>query len=169
MLHLQSPLYISPKAPRKETPLQVPHTEPLHRERCSISGALFTYLSKPPEKKPPLRVPLTEPIHRERCSVFRAIVTYLSKFPEKEPPSRFPSQSPIETDAPFLEPSTTSLEVPGKRAPPPGSPSGPLRRGMLITITYLSKFPIKEPLSKFHIGALRREMPITTRIIQKAQ
>jgi hypothetical protein len=43
MLHLQRPLYIALKVPRKETPLQVPLMEPLHRERCSISRALFAY------------------------------------------------------------------------------------------------------------------------------
>jgi hypothetical protein len=35
---------------------------------------------------------------------------------------------------------------------------------MLITMayyTYLSKFAVKEPPSKFPMGALRREMPIT--------
>jgi hypothetical protein len=33
--------------------LQVPLTGPLHRERCSITRALFAYLSEPPEKEPP--------------------------------------------------------------------------------------------------------------------
>jgi hypothetical protein len=40
----------------------------------------------------------------------------------------------------------------------------PLWREMLITrafYSYLSKFPVKRPPSKFPIGALRREMPIT--------
>jgi hypothetical protein len=57
MLHLQNPLYISLKVPRKEPSLQVSLTDPLHRESCSISRALFTYLSKPPEKKPPSEFP----------------------------------------------------------------------------------------------------------------
>jgi hypothetical protein len=54
MLHLQSPLYITLKAIRKETPLQVRPMEPLHREICPISRGLFAYLSEPQEKEPPL-------------------------------------------------------------------------------------------------------------------
>jgi hypothetical protein len=94
MFYHQSPLYISLKVPRKEASLQDLLTEPLHRERCSISRALFTYLSKAPEKKLPLWVPLMEPLHRERCFVSRAIFTYFSKFPEKEPPLGSPYGAP---------------------------------------------------------------------------
>jgi hypothetical protein len=72
--------------PRRSPPaLQVPHTEPLHEESCSISGALFMHLSKSPEKEPLLQVPLTEPLHRERCTISRATFTYLPKSPDKEP------------------------------------------------------------------------------------
>jgi hypothetical protein len=51
--------------------------EPLHRERCAISRALFAYLSEPPEKEPPLQVPLMEPLHRERRSISTALFTYI--------------------------------------------------------------------------------------------
>jgi hypothetical protein len=92
--------------------------ELLHRERCSITRALSTYLLKSPEKKPPLQVPLTEPLHREKCSISRALYISL-KVPNPEPslhisrspqkrntPSRFPLWSPyIKKDAPSPEPS----------------------------------------------------------------
>jgi hypothetical protein len=165
MLHLQSPLYISLKVPRKETCLQVPLTEPLHRERCSISRALFTYLSKSPEKQPPPRhVPRTEPLHRARYSVSRALFTYLPNFPEKEPPSRFPSQSPTEADAPFLERSSICLsKTPAKKPPvqvPHRGPYGEKCSSPGPSI-HISESPVMEPPCKFPIGALRREMPIT--------
>jgi hypothetical protein len=115
------PRYISLEVPRKEASLQDPLTEPLHRERCSTSRALLTYLSKSPEKNPPLQVPLTEPVHRERSSVSRALFTHLPNFPEKEPPSRFPSQSPPDTDAPFPEPPSTCLSKATPNHPPPPS------------------------------------------------
>jgi hypothetical protein len=57
-----------------------------------------------------------------------------------------------------------SLQVPSERASLPGSPSRSLWREMLITRAFcgdLSKFPVKEPPSKFPTGALQREMPIT--------
>jgi hypothetical protein len=87
---------------------------------------------KVPRKGAPLQVPFSEP-HRNRHSVPKTLA-YLS------------------------------LEVPGERAPPPGSLSGPLQKEMLITrvyYTYLSKFPVKEPPSKFPIRTLQREMPVT--------
>jgi hypothetical protein len=96
MLHLQSPVYISLKVPRKEKPpLQVPLMEPLHRERCSISRALFTYLSKSPEKKnPPSRFLLWSPyIEKDAPSPDPSI--YLSKSPEKKPPPGSPDGAPI--------------------------------------------------------------------------
>jgi hypothetical protein len=65
MLHFQSPLYLSFKVPRKETPLQVLLMEPLHRKRCSNSRALFRYLSKSPEKVSASRFPSQNPIERE--------------------------------------------------------------------------------------------------------
>jgi hypothetical protein len=64
-------------SPGKETLPQVPLAEPLHRERCSISRALFIYLAKSPEKKRPLQVPLMGPLHRERFPISRALSTYL--------------------------------------------------------------------------------------------
>jgi hypothetical protein len=105
--------------PRKETPVWVPLTEPLHRERCSISRAIFTYLSKFPEKVPPSRFPsqsliemlcsqsLRVPVSRspwwknpppghplgplwKEMLIIRVFYTYLSQFHVKEPPSKFP-------------------------------------------------------------------------------
>jgi hypothetical protein len=49
---------MSLRVPSKDTPLQVPLTKPLHRERCSISKAFF-YI-KSPAKESPFQVPLAE-------------------------------------------------------------------------------------------------------------
>jgi hypothetical protein len=73
--------------------------EPLHRESCSVSKALFTYLSKFPEEEPPLQVPLSEP-HRNRHSVPRTFLYLSLKVPgERAPLSRFPIGAPMERDA----------------------------------------------------------------------
>jgi hypothetical protein len=134
------------------------------------------YLSKSPKKvKLPLQVPLTEPhTHRKMLHLQSPLYIY-SKFPEKKPPQ-----------VPFSEPhrntrSVTrtllylSLAVPGERAPPTGSPSGPRWREMPITRayhTYLSKFPTREPPSKFPPRPYGERCPSpgpSTRIIYKAQ
>jgi hypothetical protein len=77
-------------SPQKRSPLEVSLTKPLHEGRCSISRAVFTYLSKSAEKKPLLKVPLKEPVRRERCSTSRAHFIYLSKVPRQGTYSRFP-------------------------------------------------------------------------------
>jgi hypothetical protein len=98
MLHFQSPLYVSFKVPRKETPLHVLLAEPLHKERCSISRALFRYLSKSTEKEPPSRFPSQSPIDRDAPSPEHSL-TCLLKTPGKEPPSWFPDGAPMDRDA----------------------------------------------------------------------
>jgi hypothetical protein len=110
MLHLQMPLYITLKVPRKETPLQVPLMEPLHRERCSISGA-------PQKRKSPSGFPLQSP-YIEKYVPSPEPSLHIFKVHRKEPPSRFPSQSPTETEAPFPEPSSTCLSQCPVKEPP---------------------------------------------------
>jgi hypothetical protein len=164
MLHLQSPLYITLEVPRIEAFFEDPLTEPLHRERCSVSRALFTYLSKSPEKKPPSRFPLWSPYIEKDAPSPEPSLHIFQNSQERSPfqvPLSQPHRNRCSIPRTFLY---LPLEVPTERAPAPGSLSGPLRREMLITrayCTYLSKFPVKEPPSKFPIGALQREVPIT--------
>jgi hypothetical protein len=178
MLHHQSPLYMCLKVPRNETspsrfPLQSPCIEKdapspgpsLYISQSPQSRALFTYLSKSPEKNlPPLpRFPLQSPYLEEDVPSPEPSL-HIFKVPRKEapPPHMVPSQSPTETDALFPEPSSVSCS-PQWNSPapcPPGSLSRPWWREMLITrayCTYLSKFPIKEPPSKFPQGPTERD------------
>jgi hypothetical protein len=100
MLHLQSLLYITLKVPRKETPLRVPLTEPLHRERCSISRAPFTYIQSFQKSSPPpgslLRVPQKQTLRSQNPPL---PVSRSPQCTSPPPSSRFPIRAPMERDA----------------------------------------------------------------------
>jgi hypothetical protein len=118
MLHLQNPLCITRKVPRKVTPFQVPLTEPLHKERCSISRAFLTYLTQSPEKKPPCRFPLLSPyIVKGAPSPEPSL--HIFKVPRKEAPLQAPISEPHRNRR--FVPRTLlylSLAVPDERGPP---------------------------------------------------
>jgi hypothetical protein len=150
--------------------------ELMHRERWSITRALSTCLSKSPKTKPPCRFPLRSPyIEKDVPSPEPSL--HIFKIPRKEASLQVPFSEPHRNRRSI--PRTLlylSVAVPGEKAPPPpGSPSGPRWREMLVTMAYstsLSKFPIREPPSKFPsrpYGERRPSPGPSTHIIYKAQ
>jgi hypothetical protein len=158
MLHLQSPLYLSLKVPRKEASLQDPLTQPLHRGRCSISRAFFTYLSKSPENKPPSRFPLQSP-YIEKGAPSPEPSLYISQSPQKRtlppPPLQVPFTKPLHKEKLFHIQSPLCIPF---KAPRKETPSGfPLRSPYIEkdvpspepSLHSHSKFPEKKAPSRF--------------------
>jgi hypothetical protein len=93
MLHLQSTLCVSFNAPRKGSPPTGFLTEPLHRERCSISRAPFTYIQSS-HKISPSEFPSHSP-HRNRRYVPRTLLYLSLAVPgERTHPLQVPHQGP---------------------------------------------------------------------------
>jgi hypothetical protein len=112
------PRYLS-KSPKKKLPPPGPPMELRHRQRCSISRALSTYLSKSPVQSP-LYISLEVPspgssLHIPRSPQSRALYTYLSKSPVQ-------GHLYISLEVPSPGPSLQNSQSPQKRNPPPGSP-----------------------------------------------
>jgi hypothetical protein len=180
MFHLQSPLCISCEVSRKETSFQVPLTEPLHRERCSISRALFKYLLKSSEKTPPRpRIPLRSP-YVEKDAPSPAPSLHTSQSPQKRKgPLQVPLTEPLHKERLFhlQSPLYVSFTVPRKKEPPSRFPSQtPIERDAPFSepsFTCVSKSPVKEPpLQVPHRGPYgeRCSSPGSSRrIIQNAQ
>jgi hypothetical protein len=153
LFHLQSPLCISFKVPRKGAPLQVPLSEP-HRNRCSIPRTfLYLSLKVPGESSPPPGSP-SGPLWGEML-ITRAFCTYPSESPVKEPSSRFPSQSP-HRDAQSPKHAFTQLSKAWEGSPLPGSPMGhpwkemPIPRAFIHSIHSFMGKEIRSPSTEPH-------------------
>jgi hypothetical protein len=143
MLHLQRSPRVSFRAPEKDPPFRVPITETLHRERCSISRALFTYIQIP-RKMPTSRFPFQTPTEKD------------APFPE--PFSSCLSQVPHER----------THRTQGFQS---GYRCREMLITMAYS-TYPQKFPITEPPSKYPSKPYGKRCPSpgpSTRIIYKAQ
>jgi hypothetical protein len=176
MLHLQSPVYISLKVPspepslhisrspqKRNTPSRFPLRSPYIEQDASSPEPSLHNSQSPQKRNPPPGSPYGAPTYRKMFHLQSPLYIY-SKFPEKKPPSRFPCQSPAETDAPFPEPSSACLSQSLVKEHPPPS-RFPIRAPMeraahqRAYYTYLSKFPIKEPSSKFPLRPYGERCP----------
>jgi hypothetical protein len=136
---------MSLRVPSKETPppCQIPLTEPLHRERCSVSRAFFYVSFKVPRKgaPSPRRVPT------ERDAPFpEPSFTRLSKSPAKKFPFQVPPAGPRWRETPITRAFFyISFRIPSKGAPPPpGSPLRASREGRSVSRAFF--YPsLKDP------------------------
>jgi hypothetical protein len=159
-----APFHIFQSPQKRSFPPGSP-TELLHRERCSISRALSAYLSKSPEKKPPSRIPLQSP-YREKDAPSPEPSLHISQSPQKrDPPLGSPYGASTYRKMLHLQsPLCISSKFPRKGAPLEVAFSEPRRNRRSVPRTFLYpslENPGENPPSRFPIGVLRREMPIT--------
>jgi hypothetical protein len=86
--------------------------EALHRERCSISRALCTYIQNSQKLGPPPGFLLRAPQKQMLCS--QTLSLSLTVPGERAPPSRFPIRAPMDGDAHHQGLPYILLKIPNK-------------------------------------------------------